>query len=1426
MVNNQEELLLAKIAELEKLHIVHIREIAIEEALEKVRARTMAMQQSNELAETALQLFQQLQDLGFSFWRTGFYIWKKEEGLVQGWTSNGELTGILQPILFPWKEDEGHNAIYESSLNGESVWEQYLDGEALKKHYEWMLSSSTNATSFSQLKDAGVSLPEKQYKYASIFKQGYLMVIATEPQPQMNDLLTRFARVFEQCYTRFIDLQKAEAQAREAQIEAALERVRSRTMAMHQSEELLEVITVVSEQLQHLNFRFANVSFAINNQEFDHTFWLATPGQSTPFKIHVPYIDNPALNRVKHAQNHKIDFFADVLTPEENHEWLVHIINNSIIKDASAETKKYLLSRGGFARSMALTNHISFTIGNFASVPYTEEENAIFKRFANVFEQSFTRFLDLQKAEAQAREAQIETALEKVRSRSMGMQKSKELQDVIQVIFHQFEQLNFKINAASFNLLFNESDDLSAWIASSFQTYPTLIHIPYSDNEVQKSLKEAKKNTLDFYTRNVSYDEKNKFWEHFFKYVPIPTERQKYLLSCPGYAGSIVLMSHFALNIVNYDGIPYSEEENAIIKRFAKVFEQSYIRFLDLQKAEEQTREAQIEASLERVRSKTMAMHNSQDVGETVVTLFDELVKLGLDELERCGIGIMHEPYIMEAWTASKTNESKAELVIGHIDMKIHPLLQGTYEVWKQKKEVFQYILEADDKINYFNIVNNQPNYNAKRDIATLSNRVILTTFYFNEGCLYAFSVKELSAETAKIFTRFAAVFGQTYRRYLDLQKAEAQAREAQIETALEKVRSRSLAMQKGIEIVEVLATVKNKLIELHVNFDIVNITIFSEDNKDTKVWTLTKNDIKYDDFSVPYVNSSFANDLWVARSNHLSIFSKCFSGAEKEAFLHYLFEQTEFRKVKPERKEYIKSCQYYTISIGMGDRIGIQLVSLTRNAFTDEENAILIKFTKVFEQAYIRFLDIQNAEIQALEALKRASVDRVRAEIASMRTSSDLERITPIIWNELTTLGVPFIRCGVFIMDEENQQIQTMLSTAEGKAIASFQLPYENSEPLKDLLPHWRKMEIYQESWDEKTFVESTKILLQRGAISSPETYATEHPPTNLHLHFLPFLQGMLYVGNEAPLNKDEMQLVQYLADAFSIAYARYEDFNKLESAKEQIEITLKDLKATQSLLIQSEKMASLGELTAGIAHEIQNPLNFVNNFSEVSTELVDEMNEEIQKGNFEDAQQIAADLKENLSKINHHGKRAGDIVRGMLQHSRSNSGQKEPTDINALADEYLRLAYHGLRAKDKSFNATMHTDFDTSIGMIQIIPQDIGRVILNLITNAFYVVDEKNKIGMENYEPTVSVSTKKIDGKILISVKDNGNGIPQKVLDKIFQPFFTTKPTGQGTGLGLSLSYDIVKAHGGEIKVNTKVNEGLTSKDSGTEFTIQLPI
>jgi len=277
----------------------------------------------------------------------------------------------------------------------------------------------------------------------------------------------------------------------------------------------------------------------------------------------------------------------------------------------------------------------------------------------------------------------------------------------------------------------------------------------------------------------------------------------------------------------------------------------------------------------------------------------------------------------------------------------------------------------------------------------------------------------------------------------------------------------------------------------------------------------------------------------------------------------------------------------------------------------------------------------------------------------------------------------------------------------------------------------------------------------------------------------------------------------------------------NEIEQQKKQVEESMERLQSTQSQLVQAEKMASLGELTAGIAHEIQNPLNFVNNFAEVNTELIDELKKEIEPAGIISANELIEDIKANSEKIAHHGNRADAIVKSMLQHSRKTSAQKELTDINALCDEYLRLSYHGLRAKDKSFNAEFDTKFDTTLPLISVIPQDIGRVILNLINNAFYAVNARQKMEQQgDYKPQVIISTRKEGNQVVIEVADNGTGMTEQVKEKIFQPFFTTKPTGEGTGLGLSLSYDIVtKGHGGELRVETK--EGI-----GTEFIIQLPI
>jgi C4-dicarboxylate-specific signal transduction histidine kinase len=311
-----------------------------------------------------------------------------------------------------------------------------------------------------------------------------------------------------------------------------------------------------------------------------------------------------------------------------------------------------------------------------------------------------------------------------------------------------------------------------------------------------------------------------------------------------------------------------------------------------------------------------------------------------------------------------------------------------------------------------------------------------------------------------------------------------------------------------------------------------------------------------------------------------------------------------------------------------------------------------------------------------------------------------------------------------------------------------------------------------------------------------------------------------MLYVGNSIPLTDGEISLIQSLTGAFATAYARYDDFVRLEAAKQEVDRTLSELKAAQSQLIQSEKMASLGELTAGIAHEIQNPLNFVNNFSEVNIELIDEMKTELAEGNHPAATALSDDIRQNLEKINFHGKRADSIVKNMLQHSRKSTGQKEAADINALTDEYLRLCYHGLRAKEKWFNVKLETQYAEELPKARIVTQDIGRVLLNLFTNAFYSLMQKAKKEGEGFQPLIRVVTAQSKDMIEIRIRDNGIGIPASVLDKIYHPFFTTKPAGDGTGLGLSLSYDIItKEHSGTIEVATAEGEY-------AEFILRLPV
>jgi signal transduction histidine kinase len=1214
--------------------LVQAKEARIELALERVRARAMAMQKSDELSETSSVLFHELNNLGIETIRSGVGIFNGDNDTAELWLTTesdkktetrviGSLHASAHPAFQKW---------FAAWKQKEPSFSFELKGDAVRNYYETI--------------SAYLSLPpqqvyhSKEYLHGFFFPEGSLNVITQEPlNEESSNILLRFARVFGLLYRRFLDLQKAEAQTREAQIELSLERVRARAMAMHKSEELVSASDIVFQEMKNLGIESLRAGIGIMDPT-NETIEIWSRSELSDNRS-----ENSILGKIP-AKNHP--FWAAYYKGWEQKKVFstYEFIGDDVRKfyEFNSSFLSYPERKGFNPREIVSGFYFpEGALNVVSSRALTANQSNIMGRFAKVFGLTYKRFLDLQKAEAQAREARIEAALEKVRSKSLAMHRSEELQEVVTTVFERLKELDIQTDAINLDVFNENKKDAYLWTAVPGHRYSKEFHVPYNDATIFKDIYDGMIGGKAIHSKVYSRELKDEFLNYIFEHTDfrnIPQERKDMLYATDGSTVSVAYAKNTAIIAQRYAKNPFSEDENEVLKRFAKVFEQAYVRFLDLQNAETQAREAKIEASLERVRAGTMAMYKSEDLSKVAEIVFKELDTLELGIL-RAGIGIINkEKRTADAWITSVSEEGKTVQVSGNESMDQHPLLQGAYDAWLNNTD-FSYVLEGEDLVQYYK-TSGVGKVRLPDSQLILSADEITTQFYqiavFEAGGLFAFRVNAFPEEAKMVMKRFAAVFNQSYTRFLDLQKAEAQTREAQIEASLERVRSKAMSMQKSEDLANAVGIVFEELDKLNLGMLRCGIGILNKEKKCAEVWTTTKSD----------------NNTVVQVSGDESM------------------------DVHP----------------------------LLRGAF----------------EAWLR----------------------LEPDYSYILKGEDLN-------NYYKTL-----------IDED------------------FRLP------------------------DSQSLVAETEGLLQ-------------------YYYTAVFSSGGLFAFRETEFPEEAKIVLKRFADVFNLTYTRFndlkiaeahaeqakEDLQKLHAEKKRTEEALAELQATQKQLIQSEKMASLGELTAGIAHEIQNPLNFVNNFSEVSNELLDEMKTKLDDGNTEEAKTLADDVKQNLEKILHHGKRADGIVKGMLQHSRSSSATKEPTDINKLADEYLRLAYHGLRAKDKSFNATMKTDFDESIGHINIIPQDIGRVILNLITNAFYVVAEKKKQQADGYEPTVSVSTKRINNKVEVSVKDNGSGIPQKVLDKIFQPFFTTKPTGQGTGLGLSLSYDIVKAHGGELRVETKEGE-----------------
>jgi signal transduction histidine kinase len=1415
------------------------REAQIELGLERVRARAMAMYSSAELKEVVKTLFEELKHLDVNLQACLIATFDAVTSDQRSWIIHSK-TNEPYSFLIPYNEQPFYQEMLKAWKEKNVNWSYMLEGEA-KTEWENFLFTDTEFKLLPGEVKEEMLKPEKVFFAASYYPYGAIQASSPELLSKASiDILQRFSKVFDSCYTRFLDLQKAEAQAREAQIQLALERVRAKTMAMQKSGELNDVAALLFQQVKELGVKTWTTGFNVWSD--DNNFYT-------------DYVTTPLGNVVKSytIDTTKFSVFTDISEAKKRGEkFWVQYLEGGLLK----ETYKQLMSfeneeqyekilQEGFQFPSHQYDH--FVFGAKVSLMFITYEAApeahdIFIRLGNVFEQAYIRFLDLQKAEAQAREAKIEAALEKVRSRSLAMHHSDELEQVVACLFDRLVELGLSFDGALILLFDKEKRNIQLWIATVQLPKPVKIELPFDEeianNTIIKDLWNAVEKGEHIFNRSYSGETKNEYFRYVIKYneSKIPDPVKQIELKSENWTAYFVAEKNSIIGFDSWSGpiTSITDEDFQVLLRFARVFEQAYTRFLDLQKAEAQAREAEIQLALERIRARTMAMYKSEELAETAGLLFQQIQSLGLP-LISCGYNIWEEKdKVCDAYMSDAAGfiHPPFKIVLTQSPVFIH-----FYDSRQKKEKFYTEQLNGDVLASHYKYMLTLPRFASIADNFLkagfrLPEFQVNNVANFSHGNLIFITSKEVP-EAKDIFMRFASVFDQSYTRFLDLQKAEAQAREAQIEAALERVRSRTMAMHQTSELQEVIHRVHQELLNLQLSIDGGSFVVINKDiENELKCWGSGGTADTSEEVVVPDFNMPFCTNLIKGIKIGPGFFTEEFSQREKKKYFTKLFDHVPWSNLSGEQKqETLASPGGYTRSVAVSKYTSIFIINHQGRKFTEAENDILRRFAKVFEQTYTRFLDLQKAEKQARESQVETALEKVRSRTLAMQKSDELADTSAVLFKQLIHLGIAPNRLYIGIIHDNSGEIEFWITDEDGSKVSSkFTGNALNNPSIKKMYDGWAEqkkcliIDMHGKELREYFHYLGDELRVPfKGGLSQKR-----------RIQYLTyFSKGFIGMASPDEQPNETVNLLERFAYVFNLTFTRFNDLQiaeahalqaeqdliEIKAARKRAEDALTELRQTQKQLIQSEKMASLGELTAGVAHEIQNPLNFVNNFSEVSNELVDEMNEELDKGEIQEAKLIAADIKQNLEKINYHGKRADAIVKGMLQHSRQSSGKKEPTDINKLADEYLRLSYHGLRAKDKSFNATIETDFDNSIGKINIIPQDIGRVLLNLFNNAFYAVNEQKNKNLISYEPKVFARTQKCDGKIEITVRDNGNGIPQKILDKIFQPFFTTKPTGQGTGLGLSLSYDIIKVHGGEIKVESKDGEG-------SEFIIQFPV
>ena len=635
-----------------------------------------------------------------------------------------------------------------------------------------------------------------------------------------------------------------------------------------------------------------------------------------------------------------------------------------------------------------------------------------------------------------------------------------------------------------------------------------------------------------------------------------------------------------------------------------------------------------------------------------------------------------------------------------------------------------------------------------------------------------------------------------------------AKNREVEIEKAFEKVREFAMTMRHSSDLQQVVNLVAQEL--NNMNLDITGVFMLINNNEIDKQFTFWGSTGVAETYmkkaAIPFLDHPIYRVLAEGTTKGERFFTEEYTREEKIIFFKHLFKFPPYNSSTPEWKEKVLSREGgYTRSVSVSHYTSIFVVNHFGRKLSNEDNEILKRFGKVFEQSYTRFLDLQNAEARAFEAVKQASMDRVRGEIASMRTSEDLNRITPIIWRELKTLEVPFTRCGVFIVDEDKEEVQAYLTTPDGKALGVLNLAFDTNGLTKNIAHYWQGKKVYKKHWNKKDFINWTKSMIEIGQVQNEKTYqGSSTPPDSLNLHFVPFAQGMLYVGNVSPLTDEKLELVKTLAEAFSIAYTRYEDFKNIEEAKSRMEKTLKELKIAQAKLQELDQLKS--RFFANISHEFRTPLTLI-------------------LGQIDSVMSENIDVKEKgkLQVANRNAKRLLGLINQLLDLSKLEAGSMELNAEQHNIVSFLKSLFYSFESLAESQKITLKFESECESIPIVFDPDKMEKIFYNLISNAFKFVSSNGEIKVSIDSKPIFNKGGKEGGSVEIRIKDSGIGIPSDRLPHIFDRFYQVDGSAtrkhEGTGIGLALTKELIELHKGNISVNSKEGEG-------SEFIILLPL